>query len=585
MGRYRTIQKNKLGRDFRNDLNTAFDDLDVDIQDVFFRIQEIQSRLNNLVLNKSTSEKLAQDALVDDFGNVYNSLNERLNKERKRMKNSIGVSIEDFPMLPPEVNDTGRIQRAINACKDGDNLILYKRDDDFTVTATIIVDKHNLQIMGIGSGYFSPRISCNNPDTIIFDVQSYGVKFSGISINGDATGDYGENATCKGIRFVRGDGSADVDCQVRYCTFMRLKDSIIAKGKNILAEDNIFSTGINGMIVEQLPGEELRGLRINNNRFHSLGADSLEINSSVCISIKGDLNLIYKNQINNNYADGIRTFFSGVANETSISNNEIPWCRGLGIEVTYSSSGLRMIGNNIQDMYGGTGFSSGSGIVLNKTNGAIVAFNNVRGKRGHGIHLINSQRNTIFGNEVLDNDWGNTGAYDGIHVDSDSYYNTISHNTIDAIENGKTCGRYGINLQGNENQLGPNFIRNAKKASIFDARASNRGQFSSFNENRRTIYSDTLMNASATVQYPANGDIVVINNPKEGHPCEYVFSSGQWRMSKQAGIRKNNRSNRPDNIGLSESGLQYLETSDAIPHGKLLTWNGIAWVDSNGTII
>lgn len=584
MGRYRKVETNRIGRDFRNDLNLALDDLDIDIQDVFFKIQEVQSRFNNLVLNESTTEKLAQDALVDDLGNVYDSLNDRLNKERTKMKNSIGVSIEDFPIKPPEVNDTGRIQRAINACKDGDNLVLYKKDDDFTVSATIIIDKHNLQIMGIGSGYFSPRITCKVPNTIIFDVKSYGVKFSGISINGDATGDYGEGATCTGIRFVRGDGSADIDCEIRNCTFMRLKDSVITRGKNILIEGNIFSTGINGVIAEQVPGYEMRGIRINNNRFHSLGADSLEINSSACISIKGELNLVYKNQINNNYADGIRTFFSGIANESSICNNEIPWCRGLGIDVIYSSSGLRLVGNNIQDMYGGTGFSNGSGIVLNKTNGAIVAFNNVRGKRGHGIHLINSQRNTIFGNEVLDNDWLNTGAYDGIHVDSDSYYNTISHNTIDAIENGKTCGRYGINLQGNENQLGPNFIRNAKNASIFDARSSNRGQFHSFNENRRVIYSDSLSNATATVQYPALGDTVVINNAKEGYPCEYVFSSGQWRMSKQAGIKKNNPSNRPANLGLSESGLQYLDTSLA-PAGKLITWNGSAWVDCNGNIV
>ncbi|HHB3507852.1 TPA: right-handed parallel beta-helix repeat-containing protein [Bacillus cereus] len=584
MGRYRKVETNRIGRDFRNDLNLALDDLDVDIQDVFFKIQEVQSRFNNLVLNESTTEKLAQDALVDDLGNIYNSLNDRLNKERSKMKNSIGVSIEDFPIKPPEVNDTGRIQRAINACKDGDNLVLYKKDDDFIVSSTIIVDKHNLQIMGIGSGYFSPRISCKTPDTTIFDVKSYGVKFSGISINGDATGDYGEGATCTGIRFVRGDGSSDVDCRVKDCTFMRLKNSVVAKGKNIQIEGNVFSTGVHGVVIEQVPGGEVRGIRINNNRFHSLGADSPDINLSICISIAGTKELVYKNQINNNYADGIKTFFSGIANETSISNNELPWCRGLGILVTYSSGGLRLIGNSIQDMYGGNKYTDGCGIILNATTSAIVAFNNVRGKKEHGIQLTNSQRNIIFGNEILDNDWSNTGQYDGIYIDSNSYYNFISDNTIDAVENGKTCGRYGINLQGNENQIGTNFIRNAKNAPIFDARSSNRGQFHSFNENRRVVYSDSLSNATAAVQYPALGDTVVINNAKEGSPYEYVFSSGQWRMGKQAGIKKNNPSNRPANLGLSESGLQYLDTSLA-PAGKLITWNGSAWVDCNGNII
>ncbi len=76
-----------------------------------------------------------------------------------------------------------------------------------------------------------------------------------------------------------------------------------------------------------------------------------------------------------------------------------------------------------------------------------------------------------------------------------------------------------------------------------------------------------------------------------GYPAEYVFISDgvSCRMTKQFGMGKGTTANRPSISGtvidvISHTGLQYLDTTlDA--DGKLIIWNGSAWVDSTGAVV
>ncbi|WP_180226783.1 right-handed parallel beta-helix repeat-containing protein [Bacillus cereus] len=548
----------------------------------------VQKQLNTVVIEGDSSIEAAQ-ARVDLNGIEHPTLKTRIDVEQEKISivsGSVGISVDNFPRIAPEANDTGRIQRVFNAVNNGDSIIFPRPSTQYTITGTITVTKNDLKIIGVGSGYFSPKIKCDVSGTIMFDVKSYGVKWWGISFEGDGTGDMGENSTITAISFIRNNGSSDIDSEIHNCTFMKVKTCVYSKGKNVLIQDNLFSTSINGVIAEQITGQEVRGIRVINNRFHSLGGDSAasDVILSRCVSITGATSLVYKNEIRGNYADGIKTFFYGIGSETEITQNIIPWCRSVGIQITSSSGNLQIINNQMQDRYLGTGISNGGGIEVSQTTGAIIALNHITGKKGHGILLINSQRNEIIGNVLIDNDWDNTGLFDGIHLDTNSYYNTISLNTIDSVTSGKNGVRYGVNLQGNENVLGLNFIRAVSAAPVYDNRTANRGSFHSNNDIRRVLYGSSLANATANITTPATGDTVIVNNANEGQPCEYRYASNAWRLVKQAGIKRNNTVNRPGNLTASDQGLMYMDTSLS-PNGKLIVWNGSLWEDMAGTSV
>ena len=84
------------------------------------------------------------------------------------------------------------------------------------------------------------------------------------------------------------------------------------------------------------------------------------------------------------------------------------------------------------------------------------------------------------------------------------------------------------------------------------------------------------------------GQIVSVTNAAYGTAREYIattnsISSATWRMTVQAGIKKDTTANRPT-PSASDIGLQYLDTTlDA--DGKPIAWNGAAWVDATGAVV
>ena len=84
------------------------------------------------------------------------------------------------------------------------------------------------------------------------------------------------------------------------------------------------------------------------------------------------------------------------------------------------------------------------------------------------------------------------------------------------------------------------------------------------------------------------GDWLVIRAPSHGAPSAYkfiahgAFPSGTWQLSEFI-MGRGVSASRPA-AGVYDTGLQYLDNTLSAA-GKLITWNGSAWVDATGTVV
>jgi hypothetical protein len=82
-----------------------------------------------------------------------------------------------------------------------------------------------------------------------------------------------------------------------------------------------------------------------------------------------------------------------------------------------------------------------------------------------------------------------------------------------------------------------------------------------------------------------NGQVVALRKPTHGVTREWLCTTGSlttatWRMTEQAGVRRDTTANRPT-LAATDQGVQYLDTTlDA--NGKPIWWTGSKWVDSSG---
>jgi hypothetical protein len=81
------------------------------------------------------------------------------------------------------------------------------------------------------------------------------------------------------------------------------------------------------------------------------------------------------------------------------------------------------------------------------------------------------------------------------------------------------------------------------------------------------------------------GDITQSNNSngKVAYFCLTDGSPGVWQII-QSTMKMGVSGSRPGSLGTHDQGLMYLDTTLSA-NGKLITWNGTAWVDVTGTIV
>lgn len=586
------IHINKVVEWMENEVGTQNEKID--------KLQEEWGKFEDYIVNILLKEKVVEvlKGWLDD-GTLAKIINEdvmNMKPDKKHVRTSSRVlNLSEFDINVDGTDQSEKLQKILDGLKGGETLIFptgESESDRLVIGKCLTLKANNVKfIKQSGAGYYETRIKgqfegkpeCNEPT--IFNIDAYGFRCEGLVFEGDATGDFGEKATVTAIQLVRTDGSANVDAKIVDTRFSRLARGIYTKGKNVEVFRCDFDTSIKGVVIEQDTGQETRGHVINSCRFHSMGADSTDesVKDSVCVSIWGQVAFTYKNQIINNYADGIRNFFNGTLTESQINNNTIPWLRGKFIETTQAVSNAQIIANQVQDRYNGTGFSQSEGILLTNTTGSTIVGNQFTGLWGRAIALTNCSRNNLSGNTCIDGNWKNRDGVIGFHLDEKSIYNSIQNNTIDIVTNEKTGYEVAIQLDGNENQLGYNFIRGQKK-TVVDNKASNRGEFGQYNHRRRIIYADTLATGEALIPTPNTGDKIIVAIANEGYPSEYRYQSGKWLMCQQAGVRRSTSVNRPPNLTTKEVGLLYLDTT-LKPTGKPIWWNGDRWGDANGDLI
>ena len=88
----------------------------------------------------------------------FGTLGERLNGVENQFSKTVGVSIEDFPRIENETDDIPRFQRAVSSLVEGDRLVIpdgeylfeFRENSTIENPTRVVVDKDNIEIIGIG---------------------------------------------------------------------------------------------------------------------------------------------------------------------------------------------------------------------------------------------------------------------------------------------------------------------------------------------------------------------------------------------------------------------------------------------------
>ena len=177
-------------------------------------------------------------------------------------------------------DDTAAIQAIVDACPRGGTVYLTRPASGtglYRVTGTITVRQQAVRIVGPGYSRYWTGFSVPAGVTA-FRVEVGMVTFKDVCFAGDG-GDYGAGATAVGIEFM-GTTAGDVDGQVIGGNFSSMAEGVRVRGRNLLVSGVTFSHSLCG--VHSLGMDpayhttatdvEVRGIRVESNRFHGVGA-------------------------------------------------------------------------------------------------------------------------------------------------------------------------------------------------------------------------------------------------------------------------------------------------------------------------
>jgi hypothetical protein len=132
-----------LGRDFRNNLNANFDDIEADVK-------ELDTRIDNIVANAGSSNTEIVDARYDAINNVtYPTLKDRLDdtSDKIGILSNAKIYVEKFPRQGTETDDTARIQRAIDTAPEY-STIIFEPNKTYYISNITITKSLNIDLNG-----------------------------------------------------------------------------------------------------------------------------------------------------------------------------------------------------------------------------------------------------------------------------------------------------------------------------------------------------------------------------------------------------------------------------------------------------
>lgn len=415
---------------------------------------------------------------------------------------------------------------------------------NYRIDTGLVISNNSLTISGKRSyldGVSAVKLFAGSANTIILTMTGYGSLIEGILFQGyennpsDTVNGWGQGTTCVGIKYLRANGSIDIDSIVRDCSFNYFRSAIDAYGSNLQVTGNLFASNRISVRASALPGLQFRSIVIHRNRFHHCGGGDIAntdptLAGTCCINLVVDSTSISSSyagamQITNNIADaGCHTFFIGSLHRGSILSNNTLFRMSNGdvIKVnnisTFSEKSYDnfLISNNVManDISRVFNEDQGSGyfITLNGVAGGMVANNTATNMRKGGIYCSSVTDVCFFNTQLKDiNVWKSVdGAiYDAIAFDSACQNNIISKLVVRCAQADPQF-RYVVSNNGtNLNVFG--LRSNAHTAYLFEgASASTGGVIDARQRQRKEVY------ATATSTLTGNflvGDICWFTSP------------------------------------------------------------------------
>lgn len=448
--------------------------------------QQVQDKLN-AVGNKADLKTTNKTDLVAAINENSTLLAEKATKtEVTEIEGSI-VYAEQFYRDFSETDDTGRLQRMINAAGSTGRVKFNKPKSVYIISSSLIITNPEVVLFSDFKSEYAPKIKCTTPNVTMIKVKNYGFGMYSVILEGDAVIENPfTGGTVTGIEIDRSDGTgaetlSNLDAEIQYCGFQYLKDAVIANGRNVFFFYNIFSICLRGVTIKRYPNAQCRGNRFENNRFHAMGSNDFALpagETSYCIKIDKDA---YANVVINNFSDYSKDFYIGPVSRSRIDDNHLFNIFGNGIYITPHASqldanmeyGWSVKGNKIlSELY--TTYSDaqlqslvtmGYGIYSESGNlqHGIIAENIISQSRKTGIHLTWAQNVEIHDNLIINpNKYAKVDGiiYDGIYIGAGGYNNRVRDNRLRSTVPYSVKPRYGINNDSGGTEVYGNKIEN-----------------------------------------------------------------------------------------------------------------------------
>ncbi|MEO3763805.1 glycosyl hydrolase family 28-related protein [Streptomyces sp. B5E4] len=266
---------------------------------------------------------------------------------------------QDFGAVADGVaDDTGPIQKAIDAQRERQNKIVYFPPGTYRITRTLVVpdvesagDTHFNRLVLAGAGTMGSRTSIIDVD---FDGTAMEVRAPLAAVRGLAFVAPPSLKNTIGLRIARDPGAEppntdDTDATVTECTFIEFYTAVRQVGRGLVFTNNLVAvgdvgleiswptSGVGGDGVHVLP-YGMRKWLIEGNHFHSMG--------TAIITSGADAHNFRGAVIANNVLDiGKRLFTGGIINSTFAGNVVENGTGGAIVSVTSGGTNLTFTGN------------------------------------------------------------------------------------------------------------------------------------------------------------------------------------------------------------------------------------------------
>ena len=237
-------------------------------------------------------------------------------------------------------DDTQAFQDAIDALSSSVELFIPK--GDYLITSSLIITTPNITIRGGNKNERYGRIITPSTGFIVFDIRTAGVTIANVAIDEYDSGGSANTAIKIKRTGSTADNDANLDTAILNCLFYFTGKGVVLDGRNVDIFECTFNNNKVGVEVFNDTSADIRGVNINNNRFHGIGSPMSYPNDSYCIKFPTTPSASTQRvfEIKNNFADFCSTFFKGSLCGCIITDNNIfagrnGFIDGVGDNISY----------------------------------------------------------------------------------------------------------------------------------------------------------------------------------------------------------------------------------------------------------